>query len=717
MIKLISRIYKRLQPPVFENEEENRKAKRLFLLTKASIIGFVIILGIRIVGIGSESNLIIPLFVSLLLLSLSHAFLLSKRLEIASYSLLSIFFGLCIYLVIISEHGYHDTGIFAVPGLLIIAGIFLKKWPFYIFTIITLLLIAVLVGLETFQVYKTKFSSFVSPYDGIDIIFIIAITAVSVRILTDSLMKSLQRANENEKALQENEEKYRNLVQYAPTGIYEFDMEKLEFMSVNDIMCEYTGYTKNEFLKLNPFDILSDESKITLTELIEKVFSDQPKELAVEYKLKGKNNGEFWVFSNAKFFYKDGIPKRAMAVVHDLTEIRNSEEERRKLETQLYQARKMEAIGTLAGGIAHDFNNILSGILGYSQLAQRNITTPEKANQNIDQVIKGAKRAAELVQQILTFSRQTEYQKITFPIFLEIEEALKLIRSTIPRNIEIVKNLNSKSMVSADPTKIHQLTMNLCTNAYHAMKEIGGCLTVALTDVQIFESKQLMNKKIVPGKYIKLEVTDTGHGMDQTQIEKAFDPYYTTRDIGEGTGFGLAIVQAVVDEHDAYIKVKSFPGKGTSFSIYFPVVGKKYIEPVDKKSVKTSYLKGNEKILFVDDEEAIREIAKENLERNGYTVLLRKNGIEALKEFQRNANHFDLIITDMNMPGMASDKFLTEIKKINSDIPIILCTGFSETMTEEKATANGINGFLTKPIEMDDLCRKIRQVLDKKDSV
>lgn len=703
-----------LHPPAFANEEENSKAKILFLLIKASFIGFVTILGIRIVGLGFESNLIIPFLASLFLISFSHILLRSKRLEMASYTLLSTFFGLCIYLIIISEGGYHDTALFAVPGLLLIAGIFLEKKQFYIFTAITLLLIAVLVGLENSGVYKTKFSAFVSPYDGIDIIFLIAITAISVRILTNNLMKSLQRTKENEKALQESEDKYRSLVQYAPTGIYEFDMEKLEFISVNDIMCEYTGYTKKEFLKLNIFDILSEESKTTLTELIEKVFSDKPKELSAEYKLKGKNQRELWVLSNAKFFYKDGVPKSAMAVVHDLTDIRHSEEKRLKLEIQLHQARKMEAMGTLAGGIAHDFNNILSGIFGYSQLAQNNINDPDKANKNIDQVIKGAKRASELVQQILTFSRKTEYQKKPFRIYLEINEALKLLRSTIPSTIEIVKNINSRSMVSADPAKIHQLIMNLCTNAYHAMKETGGCLTVELTETQFFELKQLKNKKIIPGKYIKLEVRDTGHGMNEKDIEKAFDPYYTTKEIGEGTGFGLAIVQAVVDEHDGYLEVKSSPGRGTNFYIYFPIVTKG-VEQNYKKPLSSASLKGNEKIMFVDDEEAIREIAKETLEGHGYEVILKKNGIDALKEFEKDIHQFDLIITDMNMPGMAGDILSTQLRKINSDIPIVLCTGFSDTMTEEKSVTIGINGFLTKPIEMNALCQKIRQLLDEKE--
>lgn len=289
MEKPISNIWQRLRPPDFTNEEENRKAKILFLVTRACFIGFITILGIRIVGLGSGSNLIFPLFASLFLISFSYILLLFKRLEMASYTLLISLFGLSIYLMFISDDGYHDTVLFAFPGLLIIVGMLLRKWEFYIFTAITLLSIAVIVGLENFGIHKTKFSPFVSPYDGIDIIVIIAITAASIRILTDNLIKSLQRTKENEKALQESEDKYRNLVRYAPTGIYEFDMKTLKFMSVNDVMCELTGYSESDFLKLDPFDLLTKESKEILTKLVENVFANKPKELSAEYKIKGKN--------------------------------------------------------------------------------------------------------------------------------------------------------------------------------------------------------------------------------------------------------------------------------------------------------------------------------------------------------------------------------------------------------------------------------------------
>ncbi len=714
-MKLISIVWQRLYPPNFANEEENRKAKVLFLIMRACFIGLVTILGIRIVGVGlrAGSNLILPLFTSLFLLSFSHILLYSKRLEMASYTLLSTLFGLCSYLVIINDEGYHDTALFAVPGLLIIAGILLKKWQFYIFTAITLLSIAVIVGLENFGIHTTKFSSFVSPYDGIDIIFIIAITAVSVHILTDNLIKSLQLAKENEKALQESEDKYKSLVQYAPTGIYEFDMEKLKFISVNDVMCELTGYSDSELLKLDPFDLLNKESKEILTKLVENVFTNKPQELAAEYKIKGKNQKEFWVLVNSRFFYKDDIPKRAMAVVHDLTDIRRAEEDRKRLEIQLQQAHKMEAIGTLAGGIAHDFNNILSGIFGYSQLAQTHLENPEKASKYINQVVTGAQRATELTRQILTFSRQTEYQKKPFEIYQAVNEALQLLRSSIPSTIEIKKKLESRELVAADPTKIHQVIMNLCTNAYHAMRETGGSLTVSLTDVEILEPKYIKNKKILPGEYIKLEVRDTGHGMDEKTLERVFDPYYTTKKIGHGTGLGLSVVQAIVEEHDAFLEIHSEPDKGTSFLIYFPIVKEFFRNDIPEIKNK-SQLIGDETIMVVDDEEAIREVYKNNLEDYGYKVYLFENGIDALKAFKIGMNKFDLLVTDMTMPGLTGDKLSMEILKIKPDMPIILCTGFSDTLSKSKAIEIGIKRYVQKPVGNERLVVLIREIFDKR---
>ena len=387
--------------------------------------------------------------------------------------------------------------------------------------------------------------------------------------------------------------------------------------------------------------------------------------------------------------------------------------DRKQLEAQLQQTQKMEAIGTLAGGIAHDFNNILSGIFGYSHLAQTHIQNPEKANKHIEQIIKGSQRATELTRQILTFSRQSEYQKQPFKIYLEISEALKLLRSSIPSTIKIQTRLDSKKMVLADPIRIHQLIMNLCTNAFHAMRKTGGCLTVSLTDIEIAGSKFLKDKMKNPEEYIKLEVSDTGHGMDTKTLKRVFDPYFTTRMKGDGTGLGLALVQAIVEEHDGFLEVNSKLKKGTNFYLYFPVAKEEIKEKIPEAEGMLK-MTGNESIMIVDDEEPIRESCKEFIENYGYHVQTFSNGIEAFETFQTNPAKFDLIVTDMTMPGLTGDKLASKILKIQPDIPIVLCTGFNENITQKKAIALGINQFIQKPLLSQDLLGLIRRILDDK---
>ena len=401
----------------------------------------------------------------------------------------------------------------------------------------------------------------------------------------------------------------------------------------------------------------------------------------------------------------DGIPKGSVVILHDVTK-------RKQLEVQLFQSRKMEAIGTLAGGIAHDFNNILSGIFSYSQLAKRHIENSEKAKKHIRQILKGAQRAAEPVQQILTFSRQTEYQKQPLKLYVVVGEVLKLMRSSIPTTIEIKENIASSAMVLAEPSHMHQVIMNLCTNAYHAMREKGGVLTVALNEIEISEHN-MDDTNLIPGRYLKLKVKDTGHGMDKETLEKAFDLYFTTKKVGKGTGFGLSLVQAIVEEHDGYVKAHSVPGQGASFYVYLPMVGEK-IDPHTLEQGEEPLIGGSERIMVVDDDESIRMATREFLEDCGYQVSSFQNGVQAFQEFKKDPYRFDLIITDMNMPQMAGDELSGKILKIRKNLPIILCTGYSENITEVKAIEIGIAKYVQKPVLNQKLAFLIREVLDKK---
>lgn len=387
--------------------------------------------------------------------------------------------------------------------------------------------------------------------------------------------------------------------------------------------------------------------------------------------------------------------------------------EQKQLEAKLLQAQKMEAIGTLAGGIAHDFNNILSGLFGYSQLAKIHINEPKKIQKYILQIDKASQRAAELVKQILTFSRQSEYQKSPFNVSVAINEAIQLLRSSIPSTIEIKKKIYSKADVMADPIKIQQLIINLVTNAYHAIGNSVGSIEISLTEITISKSKKLGDETILPGQFLLLKVSDTGIGMDEKTLEKAFDPFFTTKPIGQGTGLGLALVQAIVKEHGGFIEVNSKTGQGTIFYIFLPVHKK---NPKVGKLINDDSLdvQGCESIMIVDDEEAIRDISKKLLENHGYKVSTAENGIDALEKFEKNSNRIDLVVTDMSMPQMAGDKLSIELIKNYPDIPIILTTGYSESISEEKASSIGIRRLLFKPVEMRVLAKTIREVLDEK---
>ncbi|RLC06544.1 MAG: hypothetical protein DRH34_00425 [Deltaproteobacteria bacterium] len=402
-----------------------------------------------------------------------------------------------------------------------------------------------------------------------------------------------------------------------------------------------------------------------------------------------------------------------IAESRDITEYKQAALERKKMAVQMEKSQKMEAIGTLAGGIAHDFNNILSGILGYAQLAELNLDSPIKAKGHLAQIVKGAQRAAGLTQQILTFSRQTEFEKNPLKLYLVVKETLKLLRSSIPSTIEISENIVSKEKVLADPTQMHQVIMNLCTNAYHAMGETGGILTVLLDEVDITKNRDIFDQDMTKGRYLKLEITDTGLGMDKETLLKAFDPYFTTKEVGKGTGFGLALVHAIVEEHDGYIDARSSVGQGASFYVYLPMVDQDTDANTRSKEEKV-LISGTERIMIVDDEEDIRLIIQEFLAAYGYTVVAFADSTKAFEAFEKDPDQFDLIITDMTMPQMTGGELAKNLLNVRQDIPIILCTGYSESMSEAKALEMGIRKYVQKPASTMDIAVLIREIMDKK---
>lgn len=380
-----------------------------------------------------------------------------------------------------------------------------------------------------------------------------------------------------------------------------------------------------------------------------------------------------------------------------------------RLEKELRQAQKMEAIGTLAGGIAHDFNNILTAIIGYTEIARCRVENGTPACRNLDQVLKAATRARDLVKQILTFSRQAEQELRPVQIAPIIEEALKLLRSSLPTTIEIRKSLllgSEQGVVLSDSTQIHQVMMNLCANAAHAMRTRGGVLDVTLCESFIGAEHRRLD--LEPGRYVQITISDTGHGMDAGVLERIFDPYFTTKEPGEGTGMGLAVVQGIVRKHGGAISVHSELGKGATFEVYLPRV-EEMASPVVE--ILEQSQRGSESILFVDDEKGLADLGKEMLESLGYKVTAKTSSPDALEEFRAAPENYDLIITDMTMPVMTGVDLAKRITGIRPGIPIILCTGFSEALMRKQSQTCGICEILLKPYALKTLAKAIRTSL------
>jgi len=384
------------------------------------------------------------------------------------------------------------------------------------------------------------------------------------------------------------------------------------------------------------------------------------------------------------------------------------EKEQKKTEMLLRQAQRMEAIGTLAGGIAHDFNNVLAAIIGSAEMAVLDLPEWNPLRYDLDQILSAGYRARDLVRQILVFSRmRNEQDRQPIEIIPVIKEALKFLRASLPSTIEIRPNISSEcGLLLADPTQIHQLLMNLCTNAAHAMQEKGGILEVSLADIDI-DTEHYLGVK--PGPYLMLTVSDTGQGMDSKTMERIFDPYFTTKEVGKGSGLGLAVVHGILQRHDGAITVYSEPGQGSVFHLYLPrIEGTIAVSPESAASPPG----GTERILLVDDEKSLVETGQRMLERLGYHVTSKTSSEEALEVFRSQPRDFDLIITDYTMPHMTGTELAKELMRIRPDIPIVLCTGFSEMVTEEKAKALGIQGFAMKPLSLGSMAGLIRKVID-----
>ncbi|MCP4579457.1 MAG: PAS domain S-box protein [Deltaproteobacteria bacterium] len=509
-----------------------------------------------------------------------------------------------------------------------------------------------------------------------------------------------------EKALKESEEKYRELVKYAPAGICEFDMKALKFISVNDVMCEYTGYSESEFLTLNPYDLLAEESRQTMKTLFNGLYAGRQNPPAVEYKMKTKDGRELWILVNSKFFFEGGVPEKTMSVVHDLTAIRQAQEEKKKLEMQLIKVQKLESLGTLAGGVAHDFNNLLTGIQGNVSLLMLDYKDHHLLYQKLKQIDSYVQRSSDLTRQLLGLARGGKYDvKST-----DLNELLKSSAAMFGRTkkeIRIYYSLSAELWpTEVDRGQIEQVLLNLFVNAWQAMP-LGGELHLE-TGNTVLDDRQTSSYSLPEGKYIKMSVTDSGGGMDKETQGKIFDSFFTTKEVGRGTGLGLASSYGIIKNHNGFITVNSRPGFGSTFNIYLPA-SEKRIENTDP--IAREIVTGKGRVLLVDDEEIIIEIGRQILEKLGYETRVAQSGRDALNIYRKHKETIDLVILDMIMPDMNGGDLFDRLKAINPDIKVLLSSGYSVAGQATDILNRGCNGFIQKPFNIPAFSEKISKIL------
>lgn len=556
------------------------------------------------------------------------------------------------------------------------------------------------------------------------------VIAMSVSVLTNGLgsgHQKLKKAKERlemeieerrqaEEAVRSSEQKYRLLADNVSDVIWLFDIQQRRLTYISPSVFKVRGYTPEEALAQSLTDILTPDSYQKALEYLQGNFGTA-KEIgpgrvfSQEVQMYKKDGTTIWTEITASLLWPgDGQPATILGVTRDITKRKRAEFERAKLETQLRQSKKMESIGTLAGGIAHDFNNILSSIFGFTELCQDDAPPNSQLDENLQEVFAAADRAKSLVRQILTFARQTDDKIKPIQINSIVEETLKFIRSSIPTSIEIQSQIESDSFIMGNPTQIHQLLMNMCTNAAQAMEENGGILKVGLKDVTLDNHRDVSLQNLSAGPYVELKLSDTGAGIDPSILSSIFDPYFTTKEIGKGTGMGLAMVHGIVKESKGAIQVDSKLGKGSVFTVYLPATPKTvYKQAAEPESLPM----GNERILFVDDEVKITKFSQKILTRLGYQVTTQISSNEALALFRERADDFDLVITDMAMPNLTGDRLAREILSIRKNIPILLCTGHSNRITSENQTMWGVREVVYKPIVKAELAVLVRRLLDE----
>jgi len=518
-----------------------------------------------------------------------------------------------------------------------------------------------------------------------------------------------QAAVERTATLQDREEQFRQLTEHIHEVFWLSTPDRGDIVFVSTAFEAIWGRSCQSVYD-NPVTFRDSIHPDDRSQVLQSFTGNVLEEWVQEYRIVRPDNSIRWI--RERIFpvrNTDGQVYRIAGLAEDTTDRKHAEAALRDTEDQLHQSQKMEAIGTLAGGIAHDFNNILAAILGYTELAILRCPDGGKTSSYLHEIQLAGKRAKHLVQQILAFSRQQEPERQSVQLRTLIEEGLQLLRASLPTTITIVQDLQTDHTILADPTQTHHILFNLCANAEHAMREHGGTLTVTLTDLEVTTALADQLQDLHIGPYLRLTIHDTGHGIAPNIMPKIFDPYFTTKKVGEGTGLGLAVIHGFVTNLGGAISISSQKGEGTTVEVFFPQA---FDTPTPQTIPADLHIGGAETILFIDDEEPLARLGEEWLIRLGYTPIVRTSSVEALALFRRSPKRFDLVVTDQTMPNMSGEILSRELLQLRPDLPIILCTGFSYIMSPDKASALGIRDFLMKPVTYHDFAHTIRQVLD-----
>ncbi len=519
-----------------------------------------------------------------------------------------------------------------------------------------------------------------------------------------SIEKTFNLLNTRYQALRDSEEKFSKAFQANPSGIVISEMETGRYIEVNESFCTLTGYAPEELIGRTSLEMGIWKNREERHHAFQPVLTGGSMR-DEEVKIQTRDGATKTVRLSAELIELGG--KRCIvSLIEDITG-------QRKLEEQFRQAQKMEAIGTLAGGIAHDFNNILAAINGYTELAKMRVTADSVAKKYLESVLQGGARAVALVRQILTFSHRQEEQRLPVQLRHLVAEPLNLLRATIPSSIEFEVSLASDlPAVLADATQIHQIVMNLCTNASHAMKNRPGRLGVCLENFIVDGLTAESTPGLKAGPYVRLSISDTGCGMSEATLSRIFEPFFTTKPPGEGTGLGLSVVHGIMQSHSGAITVCSTPGEGTVFHLYFPITAAGEASPVEDAATDTPVGHG-ERILIVDDEKPLALLGQTILQELGYAVENTTSAVEALALVRDRPASYDLVVTDLTMPGMLGTDLVRELLLIRPDLPIIIATGYTATLTDQRVRELGARALLLKPLTLHSLGVAVNRALVK----